>query len=277
MTLGSGRVLADTASTSGAFAALALRIGSDTSQIVNDGPAWYSVTSGDAAVSEGKVDIDGTRQPVTNRPLTCGDGVVVRPPAGTPSDSPSPSESLIPEETPSPTPSPTASPTEGDDPADPGNPGDPGTDPTTPGVPPTTPGVPPTTPGVPPTTPGTTPPSEPPTDPPTSEPTNSPPVITTVVASPQEVGRDSCRVTVPISVTVRASDSDGDPLEVTGSWAVDGESGTFGLKGRAATQAASRCRPGLLRTVERFPLRSERVTASGATRGRIRSSSGRVK
>ncbi|BCB81742.1 hypothetical protein Pflav_081520 [Phytohabitans flavus] len=147
LSLDSGRVLADTAATSGAFAALALQIGSDTSQVVNDGPAWYSVTSGDAVVSDGKVTVDGSPQPVTNRPLTCGDGVVVRPPAGTPSDSPSPSETLIPEATitPTPTPSATASPTEGDDPANPDDPADP----TTPGVPPTTPGVPPTTPGVP--------------------------------------------------------------------------------------------------------------------------------
>jgi putative peptide zinc metalloprotease protein len=233
LTLNSGRVLADTASTSGAFASLALEIGSGTSQVVNDGPAWYSVTSGDAVVSDGKVTVDGTRQPVTNRPLTCGDGVVVRPPAGTPSDSPEPSDTVVPEETPTPTPSPTASPTEGGD-DDPADPGDPDPDPTPPGVPPTTPGR--TTPGVPPTTRGPT--TGPPTTGPPSEtpsPTNEPPVITSI--GPQEVGRGSCNSRTPVTVTVSVSDPDGDPVTASGTWSFSEDGGDLGLKdnGKAFT------------------------------------------
>ncbi|GAA4149938.1 hypothetical protein GCM10022251_15240 [Phytohabitans flavus] len=237
LSLDSGRVLADTAATSGAFAALALQIGSDTSQVVNDGPAWYSVTSGDAVVSDGKVTVDGSPQPVTNRPLTCGDGVVVRPPAGTPSDSPSPSETLIPEATitPTPTPSATASPTEGDDPANPDDPADP----TTPGVPPTTPGVPPTTPGVPPTTQGPTtgpPTSEPPTDPPTSEtppPRDTTPPTVSVDADPARI---FCGPDNPVTVTGSAEDnaSDSSQVSVQGSWSIGRLSGSISLSGSGA-------------------------------------------
>ncbi|MDQ7907188.1 cyclic nucleotide-binding protein [Phytohabitans sp. ZYX-F-186] len=241
LTLDGGRMLADTASTSGAFAALALQIGSDTSQIVNDGPAWYSVTAGDAVVSDGKVDVNGTRQPVTNRSLTCGDGVVVRPPAGTPSDSPSPSESLIPEETPTPTPTPapTTSPVEDDDPTTPDDPTDPGADPTTPGVPPTTPGR--TLP--PPTTPTTGPPSEPPpsSSPPpstTPPPQDTTPPTVSVAADPRSV---FCGSDETIRVTGSAKDNASEPgrISVRGSWTMGELSGQISLSGSGAEFSGS--------------------------------------
>ncbi|MFC0530645.1 cyclic nucleotide-binding protein [Phytohabitans kaempferiae] len=236
LTLNSGRVLADTASTSGAFAPLALEIGSDATRVVNDGPAWYSVTSGDTVVSDGRVNVDGDRQPVTNQPLTCGDGVAVRPPAGTPSDSPSPSESLVPEETPTPsaTPSPSASPTEGEE--EPVDPTDPGTDPTTPGVPPTT--AVPRTPSVPPTTPGRTTPPPPTTSPPPPSGTPSPGDTTRpTVAVDAQPGQVFCGSDETISVTGSAQDDVSNPSQILvqgGSWRIGDLTGSIALSGNGA-------------------------------------------
>jgi putative peptide zinc metalloprotease protein len=174
LTVDSGRVLADTASTSGAFRDLALSLRTGNSTVTNRGAAWFAANGGAAEVSNGEVRVDGARQRETNSPLTCGDGVVVPPPAGTPSDSPPPSEEPTPTPTPTPTPSPTASPTEApDDPTAPEDPADPTTAaPTTPGRTTPAPNPTPTTRTPAPTTPAPTSASP--------SPTNSPPVITFV-------------------------------------------------------------------------------------------------
>ncbi|MEJ3743991.1 cyclic nucleotide-binding protein [Actinomycetes bacterium KLBMP 9797] len=121
LVLDAGRVLADTASTSGAFGPLALSVRTGGSTVANRGAAWFAAMHADGAgggaaagplgvatISNGDVRVDGAAQPATNAALTCGDGVVVTPPAGTPSDSPSPSDPPVP--TLSATPTPSASP-----------------------------------------------------------------------------------------------------------------------------------------------------------------------
>jgi putative peptide zinc metalloprotease protein len=112
----SGRVLADTASTSSSFDALALTVRSGGRTIENDGKAWYAVAPGATEVSSGSVEVDGTVQAPTMSPLDCGDGRRVEPPGGTPSDTPAPpteepTPSLLPTPTTSPTPLPTPEPT----------------------------------------------------------------------------------------------------------------------------------------------------------------------
>ena len=150
LSVSSGRVLADTASTSAAFDALALTVRSGGRTIENDGKAWYAVAPGSTEVSSGSVEVDGAVQAPTMSPLDCGDGQRVEPPGGTPSDTPAPpsdepTPGLLPTPSTSPIPSPTPEPTApggpqvppgagGDDDDDDGNP-NPGT---TTGRPPTT-------------------------------------------------------------------------------------------------------------------------------------------
>jgi putative peptide zinc metalloprotease protein len=100
-----GRLLADTATTRRSFRSMDLAISSEGHAIVNDGSAWYSVSGGEVEVSSGQVRRDQEPQPMTSKPLTCGDGVPVPRPAGTPSGDPTPSP------TPSATPTATATPT----------------------------------------------------------------------------------------------------------------------------------------------------------------------
>ena len=182
LSVSSGRVLADTASTSAAFDALALTVRSGGRTIENDGKAWYAVAPGSTEVSSGSVEVDGAVQAPTMSPLDCGDGQRVEPPGGTPSDTPAPptdepTPDLLPTPSTSPAPSPTPEPTApggpqvppgaGDDDDDGGNP-NPGTTtrrpPTT--RPPTT--RPPTTrPPASPTPSPTPSPQPPPNEPPT--------------------------------------------------------------------------------------------------------------
>jgi putative peptide zinc metalloprotease protein len=187
LTVVGGRLLADTASTSGAYEPLALTVSRPAGVVTNSGPAWYSVEPSAISVATGRVYVDGTPSQATGADLSCGDGVKVEPPAGSPSQKPS--DEPLPTDLP--TPSPTLSsapPTEAttvpvptEDPTTPDAPAPTTTRatarPTT--APPTT-TRPPTTPA--PTTPSTTPPTTPSSDPPTSAPepstsTSEPPPV----------------------------------------------------------------------------------------------------
>lgn len=113
--LDTGRLLADTESTSGAFQPLTLTVASRARTIASAGPAWFAVTGGVVEVATGAVRLDGDRQPATGQALDCGDrrplALPARssgPPAPTVAPSGSPSPSVPPSVTPSPTGSPTA-------------------------------------------------------------------------------------------------------------------------------------------------------------------------
>jgi putative peptide zinc metalloprotease protein len=87
--LDDGRLLVDTASTSGAFRPLSLVVQRPSGDVKNAGRAWYAVDPGTVTVSTGSATVAGV--PVADTPgdLTCGDGVVVQPPAAGPSEEPS--------------------------------------------------------------------------------------------------------------------------------------------------------------------------------------------
>jgi putative peptide zinc metalloprotease protein len=108
-----GRMLADTASTSGAFTPLNLTVTNQDHKVINEGAAWYQVASGDATVSTGVVTVDGGLRLKTGEALSCGDGSVLPRPSGSPSESGSPSVVPSPLPSPSPSPSPSQSPTPG--------------------------------------------------------------------------------------------------------------------------------------------------------------------
>ncbi|WP_051799884.1 M50 family metallopeptidase [Catenuloplanes japonicus] len=105
--LSNGRILSDTASTTGAFAPLSLEISSARVSITSTEAAWYAVASGQAVVSRGEVRADRITQPQTGGELDCGDGLPdpLPTPSSTPSVSPTPAVSESPSESPSPTPS----------------------------------------------------------------------------------------------------------------------------------------------------------------------------
>ncbi len=84
-----GRMLVDTASTSGAFRPLSLVVRRPSGDVENAGKAWYAVDPGAVTVSTGSVAVAGVAVVPTPGDLTCGDGVVVTPPAAGPSESPS--------------------------------------------------------------------------------------------------------------------------------------------------------------------------------------------
>ncbi|GGM75979.1 cyclic nucleotide-binding protein [Dactylosporangium sucinum] len=120
LTLRGGRILVDTTSTTTAFKPLRLSVG----DIANDGAARFALSAGNDAADVGKgvVHADGTPLDVDPQAdLTCGDGVVLPKPGGTPSvvpsasdtpsASPSPSDSLSPSPSASASASPTRSPT----------------------------------------------------------------------------------------------------------------------------------------------------------------------
>ncbi|WP_250001994.1 cyclic nucleotide-binding protein [Actinoplanes sp. M2I2] len=202
ISLSTGRVLAGTGSTSGAYQPLALTVDRSGGQVGSTGAAWYAVEPATLTVSRGTVAVDGTPSPATGGRLACADGVPVEAP---PSSSPEPEESLEPlpsdEESLNPsivpsatppttgsviTPSQTADPTDDDEPAP-----DPTrtftTRPTTNPPPPTTrPTTAPTT-RPPATTPPTT--SKPAPAPTTIAPTPTPPA-TTPPADPESSPTD---------------------------------------------------------------------------------------
>jgi putative peptide zinc metalloprotease protein len=203
LTLTAGRLLADTRSTSRAYQPLALTVQNPRQVRASDGVARFAVDSGYAQVQLGTVLLDGTALPVTDAPLTCGDGESIpRPaPSTTPSPTPSPSDS------PSPPPSDSASPS---------------------AVPSTPPA--PTTPGRTPTkTPTTTPTKTPTTTPPTSAtPTNNAPVITwanggdpgggTLDTTYGTLGCNGQRTTILYEVSVTDDHDTQSQLSVVFSW-----------------------------------------------------------
>ncbi|GLY03526.1 cyclic nucleotide-binding protein [Actinoplanes sp. NBRC 101535] len=79
--LETGRVLADTNSPSGAFQPLALTVTQAQGDVVSTGGAWFAVDPSAVVVSSGTVSVAGTASPPAGSDLSCGDGVVVDPPA----------------------------------------------------------------------------------------------------------------------------------------------------------------------------------------------------
>ncbi|MET7394696.1 cyclic nucleotide-binding protein [Dactylosporangium sp. NPDC005572] len=113
LTLRSGRLLVDTTSTTTAFKPLRLTLG----DIANEGAARFALSAGNdaAEVGKGVVRAGGSTLDVDPQAdLTCGDGVVLPKPGGTPSVVPSatdtPSASQSPSDSLSPSPSTSASP-----------------------------------------------------------------------------------------------------------------------------------------------------------------------
>ena len=216
LSLDNGRVIADTESTSGAFAPLALRVGRGGSETANTGPARYAVAAG-VSVAAGEVRVDGVRQPTWDSELGCGGGawsapprggsVDPAPPGGAPSASPTPSPSA----TPGPT-RPTGT-FPGLVPNDPAIP--PGGDPDPPGGAPGGPGAPGTPP--PPTTAAPTTPPPPTTAPP---PDDTPPNFSGVFAEPGSIPRESCGPDGRSTIGGTVDDKGTDPgkISVTASW-----------------------------------------------------------
>jgi putative peptide zinc metalloprotease protein len=181
LTVEGGRLLADTASTSGAYEPLALTVSRSADVVTNSGPAWYAVEPDAISVATGRVYVAGALSHPTGADLSCGDGVKVEPPAGSPSQSPS--DEPLPTDLPTPSPTlssvppteattvpvPTVDPTTPDAPAPTTTRAT--TRPTTAPPPTTRPTTaPPTTTAPPPTTPRTTPPTTPPSSAPASQP-----------------------------------------------------------------------------------------------------------
>jgi len=190
--LESGRMLADTTSTSGAFRPLSLVVQSPLGDVKNTGQSWYAVDASAVTVSTGSVTVALAPVPATGADLTCGDGVVVTPPAAGPSESPSEEPSDLPSEI---TPSVTVPPTTESTPTTIPQPGQtipattaPAT--TRPPATTTTTRAPTTNPTTtrPATTPPTTPQTTPPTTPPTTEPTSDEPSVSLPVSSPVVIG-----------------------------------------------------------------------------------------
>jgi putative peptide zinc metalloprotease protein len=84
-----GRLLVDTASTSGAFRPLSLVVQRPSGDVKNKGKAWYAVDPSTVTLSTGSASVAGVPVVATPGDLTCGDGAVVRPPAAVPSEEPS--------------------------------------------------------------------------------------------------------------------------------------------------------------------------------------------
>jgi putative peptide zinc metalloprotease protein len=194
-----GRLLADTASGSGAFAALALVVSRPAGDVANTGAARYAVEPAAVAVATGQVRVAGTSTAPDGTDLSCGVGAPEAPPAGTPSVEPPPSQ--VPSELPStavPTPSVAPSVTVA-----------PTVAPTT--QPPST--RPPTT--QPPTTrpPRTRPPTTPPRTPPsTTPPTTTPPATTPPATTPPATTRPPTSPPPPPSDEIPSGQQDSPPV-----------------------------------------------------------------
>ncbi|MBG0561825.1 cyclic nucleotide-binding protein [Actinoplanes aureus] len=88
LTLDSGRLLADTTSSSGAYAELDLTVLRAQGDVTSTGRAWYAVDPSAITVASGRVAVGGAATPATTSELTCGDGVKVTPPSAGPSEEP---------------------------------------------------------------------------------------------------------------------------------------------------------------------------------------------
>ncbi|GIF09856.1 cyclic nucleotide-binding protein [Actinoplanes siamensis] len=108
VTLQSGRLLADTAGTSGAYRPLALTVVRVAGDVTNEGRAWYAVDLAAITVANGTVTAGGVPAPPVTSMLTCGDGKKVSQPATTEGDDPS--EEPFPSDTTDPLPSGPANP-----------------------------------------------------------------------------------------------------------------------------------------------------------------------
>ncbi|HEU4421050.1 MAG TPA: M50 family metallopeptidase [Pilimelia sp.] len=241
LTIHSGRLLADTATTSRAFQSLALTVENPAHTVVNSGPAWYAVNAagGEAAdgangangaeVSVGAVRVDDAVQQATRQPLTCGDGVPIPRPAGTPSEDPTPSPPPPTSPTAGPTPSPTPGasrtpgpqrttepePTRPPVPA-PGNPQPPAPAPPAPVPPPPPPGVPP-------------PPPQPPNQAPVVSWTNQPNGTLAQLVNGEPCNGGSSTISAGVSVT---DDGPTENLQVTLFWSgFDNDSRSMGPTG----------------------------------------------
>ncbi|WP_067507978.1 cyclic nucleotide-binding protein [Actinoplanes sp. TFC3] len=110
LTVHGGRVLAGTASTSGAYEPLVLTVTRTAADAVtNNGAAWYAVDPAAVSVAAGRVYAAGTVVMAGTTTLSCGDGVAVEPPAGAPSQTPSELPSDVPSAPPPASPSQTPS------------------------------------------------------------------------------------------------------------------------------------------------------------------------
>ncbi|MER7283977.1 cyclic nucleotide-binding protein [Dactylosporangium sp. NPDC000244] len=205
LTLEQGRLLVDTTSTTTAFKPLRLTVG----PVTNEGAARFALPAGsDPEVGRGVVKLDGTVvDPSSAADLTCGDGVALPKPGGTPTVVPSASDT--PSELPSPSDSPSAS-ASASDPAS--TEATPTKTPTKTPTPTRTTAKPPTTtPAVPRTTTAGPPP-------------NQPPVITIVTqpASPIDQtlnsGAPCNNGSTQVSIRVRVTDDSGIIKGVTVSW-----------------------------------------------------------
>jgi putative peptide zinc metalloprotease protein len=177
----SGRLLADTTSTSGAFRPLSLVVRRPLGNVQNTGQSWYAVDQAEVALSSGAITVGGTASTPTGTALTCGDDVAVTPPAAGPSESPSDQPSLGPPTEVTPSASLSVSPTPSTTPTTIPEPGQTvPANPTATTKPPTATTKPPTT--SPPTTKPTTKP--PTTRPTTLPPTTAPPTTTPTTAPP---------------------------------------------------------------------------------------------
>ncbi|MEV4131568.1 cyclic nucleotide-binding protein [Dactylosporangium sp. NPDC049742] len=110
--LRSGRTLVDTTSTTTAFEPLKLTVTGAGDPVANDGRARFALTAGSSSPEVGSGVVTQGGSAVTVDPsadLTCGDGIALPKPGGTPTVSPGPSPSDTPSESPSPSASPSAS------------------------------------------------------------------------------------------------------------------------------------------------------------------------
>ncbi|WP_255657713.1 cyclic nucleotide-binding protein [Actinoplanes sp. L3-i22] len=110
VSLATGRVLAGTTGTSGAYRPLALTVARSAGDVTNDGKAWFSADLTTVVVSTGTVTAGGVPSEPTGTTLTCGDGVKVTPPTtgtegGEPTEEPFPSASAEPSGSVAPVPS----------------------------------------------------------------------------------------------------------------------------------------------------------------------------
>ncbi|WP_328462015.1 cyclic nucleotide-binding protein [Actinoplanes sp. NBC_00393] len=89
LTLTSGRLLADTNSSSGAYEALHLTVRRPQGDVTSTGQAWYAVDTAAVAVAKGRVAVGGGGTSSSSPELNCGDGIAVTPPSAGPSSEPS--------------------------------------------------------------------------------------------------------------------------------------------------------------------------------------------